>query len=269
MANLKRKNHFLPDCYQKGFADASSKVWVKFADKPQPEHRNPLSVGRKSSLYIVKRNGIEDDRVEDFFNNVVEAPFAPLPRRIKKEQNQFASITGEEWAALCGFVALQAVRTPAHKRCIEEQVGSPLDTNAFVTMIARQALAIMEEWNRNLRQLHFYTSLPHVGEQFITGDSPVVVIQMNNNPIWVPTSTPKLKTTELAQILNDPNHEFWISLSPYICVSVRGPAWGEPRLPPETVDPQFVRFLNGRVREQGSIFSLARDKASLAESLRP
>jgi hypothetical protein len=263
MANLKRRNHFLPECYQKGFTDASGKVWVRLADKPKPEHRNPLSVGRKRSLYIVKRNGREDDGVEDFFKDVVEAPFTPLSRRIKEEQNQFANITGEEWSALCGFVALQAVRTPAHKRCLEEQAGGPIDTNAFVTAISRQALAIMEEWNKNLRRLHFYTSLPHVGEQFITGDSPVVVTQMNDNRIWVPTSTPELKTTDLAQILNNPNHEFWLSLSPYVCVSARGPDWGEPRLPPEAVDPQFVRFLNGRVREQSRLFLLARDKSSL------
>ncbi|MGO9864996.1 MAG: DUF4238 domain-containing protein [Terriglobales bacterium] len=264
MANLKRRNHFLPECYQKGFTDASGKVWVKFADKPEPEQRNPLSVGRKSSLYIVKRNGKEDDKVEDFFNNVVEAPFAPLSRRIKEEQNQFANITDEEWSALCGFVAVQAVRTPAHKRCLEEQAGVPVDTNTFVTVIARQALAIMEGWNKSLRRLHFYTSLPHVGEQFIAGDSPVVVTQMHDNPIWAPTSTPELKTTDLTEILNNPNHEFWLSLSPYVCVSVRGPVWGEPRLPPQTADPQFVRFLNGRVREQSGIFLLARDKASLA-----
>jgi hypothetical protein len=264
MANLKRKNHYLPECYQKGFTNTAGKVWVKFYDKPELEQRNPLSVGRKQSFYIVKRNGKEDDKVEDFFSDVVETPFAPLSKRIKEEQNRFASITGEEWSALCAFVAVQAVRTPAHKRCIEEQAGTSVNTNTFVTVISRQALAIMEEWNKNLRGLHFYTSLPHVGEQFITGDSPVVVIQMKDNPIWVPTSFPELKTSDLAQILRNPNHEFWLSLSPYVCVSVRGPSSGEPHLPPETVDPQFVRFLNGRVRAQSGIFWLARDQASLA-----
>jgi len=264
MANLKRKNHFLPECYQKGFTDASGKVWVKFADKAKPEQRNPLSVGRKRSLYIVKRNGKEDDKVEDFFNDLVEAPFAPLSQRIKKEQDKFADITGEERVALCGFVALQAVRTPAHKLCLEEQIGGTIDTSTFVKIIVRQAKAIMEEWDKNLRRLHFYTSLPHVGEQFITGDSPVVGIQWNDNPIWVPTGTPELKTTDLTKILSNPNQEFWLSLSPYVCVSVRGHVCGEPHLPPQTVDPQFVRFLNGRVRGQSGIFLLARDKASLS-----
>jgi hypothetical protein len=91
----------------------------------------------------------------------------------------------------------------------------------------------------------------------------VVVIQWNDNPIWVPSSDPKLRITDLGQILNDPTHEFWLSLSPYVCVAIRGHGHGEPRLPPQTVDPQFVRFLNGRVREQSRIFILAKDKASL------
>jgi hypothetical protein len=263
MANLKRKNHFLPECYQKGFTDTSGKAWVKFADKQDPEHRTPSTVGYRSSLYIVKRSGIEDDKVEDFFSNVVEAPFAPVSQRIKKEQNHFANLTGEEAGAVCGFVASQAVRTLAHKKCIEEQAGGEVDANSFVRTIAKQALIVMEYWDRNPSQPHFYTSLPDVGEQFITGDSPVVVIQMNDNPIWVPTSDPRLTTTDLTQILSNPNHDFWLSLSPYVCVSVRGRRWGEPRLPPDTVDPQFVRFLNARVREQSGIFLLARDKASL------
>lgn len=87
---------------------------------------------------------------------------------------------------------------------------------------------------------------------------------MNDNPIWVPTSTPNLKITDLEQVLNNPSHEFWISFSPYVCVVMRGYDGGEPRLPPQTVDPKFVRFLNGRVREQSGMFLLARDRASLA-----
>ncbi|MGA8540446.1 MAG: hypothetical protein WB566_13160, partial [Terriglobales bacterium] len=58
---------------------------------------------------------MEDDKVEDFFSKVVEAPFAPVSRRIKEEQNRFANLTGDEAGAVCGFVASQAVRTLAHK----------------------------------------------------------------------------------------------------------------------------------------------------------
>jgi Protein of unknown function (DUF4238) len=91
MTNLKRKNHFLPECYQRGFEDSSGRVCVKFVDKKVPEMRNPASVGWKRSLYITKRNGAEDDQVEDFFNRVIETPFAPLSQRIKEQQNRVVS----------------------------------------------------------------------------------------------------------------------------------------------------------------------------------
>ena len=63
MANLKRNNHYLPVCYQKGFTDATEKVWVKFADRTKPEHRQPHS------------------KVEDFFNQHVETPFAAVSQK--------------------------------------------------------------------------------------------------------------------------------------------------------------------------------------------
>ena len=48
---MKPKQHYLPQCYQKGFTDSLDRVWVKFADKPTPEHRNPDSVGWQRELY--------------------------------------------------------------------------------------------------------------------------------------------------------------------------------------------------------------------------
>jgi hypothetical protein len=156
------------------------------------------------------------------------------------------------------------VRTLAHKKCVEEQAGRPADANTFVRALAKQALTIMESWDKNFHRPYFYTSLPYIGDQFITGDSPVVVIQMNDNPIWVPTSTPNLKTTPLVQILRDPSPDFWVSITPYVCVVIRRQDDGASQLPPQKVDPQFVRFLNDRVREQSKIFLLAKDRASLA-----
>src|ERR1700751_2737355 len=107
--NLKRNNHFLPECYQRGFADASGKVWVKLAERA-PEHRNP-SAGRRRSLYVVEVNGVAHDDIEDFFDRSVEAPFARLSQRIKEEQHQFRNMSATEQGVLCRFVASQAVRT--------------------------------------------------------------------------------------------------------------------------------------------------------------
>ena len=264
MKNLKRDNHYLPISYQFGFTNSAGKVWVKFAHKLEPVERNPRSVGRQRSLYIVTRGGIPHDDVEDFFSRLVEMPFAPLARRIRDEKNRFATITEDESNALCTFIALQVVRTIAHKRCLDEQAGRDLDSNAFVGTLVRQALGIIEAWNEGSPELQFYTPLPHIGDRFITGDSPVVTIQMNDNPIWIPRSEPRLAITDVKQLLNSPNYYFWIPLSPYVCASLTGRGTQATRLPPRVADPQLVRFLNDRIREQSRIFTLAKDKPSLA-----
>jgi hypothetical protein len=264
LPNLKRENHFLPKCYQKGFTDSSGKVWVKFAHGGKLKPCNPRSVGQKQNLYIRKRNGSEDDKVEDFFGKEVENQFAALSRRVKNEQNGLSNITGAELGALGIFVACQAVRTLAHKQCMEEQAGGPIDGNTFVSVMAKQMWVILHSWKANPPTFRFYTPLPHLGEQFITGDHPVMVIQVNDNPIWVPTDTPNLGITDLTQILNSPNHGFLLSLSPYVCTFLQGQGNGEAHLPPQTLEPSDVRSFNKLIRGQSTIFILARDKESLA-----
>jgi hypothetical protein len=264
LPNLKRGNHFLPKCYQKGFTDSSGKVWVKFAHGGKLKPCNPRSLGQKQNLYIRKRNGSEDDKVEDFFGKEVENQFAALSRRVKNEQDGLSTITGAELGGLGIFVASQAVRTLAHKQCMEEQAGGPIDGNTFVSVMAKQMRIILHFWKANPPDFHFYTSLPHVGQQFITGDHPVLAIQINNDPIWVPTDSPSLEITDLTQILSSPNHAFGLSLSPYVCVFLHGHGNGNAYLPPRTLEPPEVRFFNNLIRGQSTIFILARDKESLA-----
>jgi hypothetical protein len=231
---------------------------VKFAGKAKPELRNPMSVGWKRSLYIIERDGIETDRVEDFFDKEIEAPFAALSQRIKEENNKFSEISGNESGILARFVASQAVRTLAHK-----QARGPVDSNTFVRVMGKKTITLLDSWIKHPPQFHFYTSLPHVADRFITGDHPVLVIVEHDNPIWLPTSEPKLNITNLGDILKSPKHGFLISLSPYVCLSIHGTGDREPHLPPQTVDPQFVRFLNDRIRGQSKVFVLARDVESL------
>ncbi len=264
LRNLKRNNHFVPECYQRGFTDSSGRVWVKFAGKEKPELRNPGSVGRKRSLYIRNQNGIENDRVEDFFDKEAESQFAPLSERIKNEGHGFSSITDAEKGALARFVAFQAVRTSAHRQCVEERGGGAIDANTFISVMLKQMWIILHFWKTNPPEFHFYTPLPHVGEQFITGDHPVVVIQINDNPTSLPIGTPSLAITDITQLLKSPNHQFWLSLSPYVCVALQGPGNGNAYLPPQTLEPPEVRSFNNFIRGQSRIFILARDKESLA-----
>lgn len=261
--NLKRNNHYLPECYQNGFADPSGRVWIKLGNSPEPEHRNPRSVGKKRSLYIRSRNGVENDQVEDFFDKAVESPFASLSQRIKEEQDKFTTLSNEEQVAIYRFTASQAVRTLGHRGCIDEQAGCSVDTNAFVSAMVRLMYTIWQAWLMKPPSIHFVTSLPHVGDQFITGDHPVLIIRNYENPIWTPTDDPRLCITDVREILGDPKSEFQLSLSPYVAVSIRVQSSGNVTLPPETVDPIKVRAFNKLIRGQCSLFTLAKNREFL------
>jgi len=260
--NLQRRNHYLSECFQEGFTDSTGKVWVKFADKP-PEHRNPCSVGRGRSFYIRNVNGEENDGIERFLANQVETPFASLAQRIKRDREKFGNITGEEQGALLLFVAAQAVRTMAHKRCVDTQAGQPVDRNTFLRVMLRQMWTISDLWLKHPAKLRFFTTLPYIGEHFIAGDHPVLVIQVRDNPVWVPIDDPKAQITQLQDILSGPNYGFWLPLSPYICVSVQPQDGVKTFLPPEPMEPPQVRMLNKLLRDQSKEFVLARDKESL------
>jgi hypothetical protein len=174
-----------------------------------------------------------------------------------------ATITAQEQSALLLFVASQAVRTLAHKRCVDTQAGREVDRNKFLEVMFRQMWTIADVWGKNPPTLRFFTNLPYVSDQFITGDHPVVVLRVEDNKVWVPTDSPQHKITRLPDLLNSPNVGFWISLSPYVCVSVQPRDGFSSYLPPETLQPPQVRMFNRLVRDQSKIFTLARDRASL------
>lgn len=258
---LRRRNHFLPECYQKGFADDSGHVWVKYVGK-DPEPRNPNSVGTGLNFYIRTIGDKQTDDVEVWFDEHVERQFAALSQRIKNEREKFTNISANELGTLARFVASQAVRTMAHKQCIEKQAGANVDTNTFVRVIGRKTLTIISRWLDHCPIFDFVTPLPFIGETFITGDHPVLALILNDNRVWTPTDEPQQGITNLVEILNK-DHAFSVPLSPYVCVYIYGRATQLPSLPPRTVEPAFVRRYNDLIRGQCNIFTLARDRASL------
>jgi hypothetical protein len=258
--NLRRDNHYLPVCYQEGFANSEGRVWIKNAGGSKPELRKPSKVGRKRSLYIIEENGVETDRVEDFFDKTVESAFAVLSKRVKEEQNKFTQMSPDDVGTIARFVASQTVRTVGHKRTIEEQAGTSVDTNTFVRVMSRKMLMLLNTWIDNPPTFRFLTPLPNIGTQFITGDHPVVVMLVNKNEIWTPTDTAALRITDLSDILQRPEHAFVVSLSPYVAVSIQNGGTGEVHLPPQEIDPKEVRKFNEYIKRQCTIFTLARDR---------
>ena len=133
--DLRRGNHFVPACYQRGFTNAEGKVWIRFANGTL-KHLTPENVGLKNDLYIFEENGVETDKVEVFFGEHVENQFARLSRRIKEEADRFSQMSGDEAGVLLRFVASQAVRTLGHKATMSEQAnGAPIDANTFVRVM--------------------------------------------------------------------------------------------------------------------------------------
>jgi hypothetical protein len=261
--NLRRSNHFVPACYQRGFTDAEDKVWVRFADGTFKQ-LTPENVGVKNDLYIFEENGVETDKVEIFFDQHVENDFARLSRRLKDEADQFSQMSGGEAGVLLRFVASQAVRTLGHKSTMSEQAnGAPIDANTFVRVMVRKMKALLDYWTQNLPTIRFFTPLPNIGERYITGDHPVVVVLINDNEIWEPISTPVQGITNLTDILQHPKCVFMVALSPYVCASIERGESGEVHLPPKTVALKDVRWFNNLIREQCKIFTLARDRDSL------
>lgn len=260
--NLQRWNHYLSECYQEGFTDETGRVWVKF-DGRAPEHRNPRSVGKKRSFYIRAVNGLENDHIEHFLATSIETPFATLSQRIKRERDKFSSITGEEEGILLRFVAAQAVKTLGHKQCVDTQAGQLVDRSIFLRVMLRQMWTIGDVWRKNPPSLRFFTTLPYVGEHLISGDHPVLVIQVRENPVWTPTDDPKQGITQLNEILSTPNWGFFIPLTPYVCVWVQPKYRASARSTLERLEPPQVRTLNGLIRSQSKLFLLARDLESL------
>jgi Protein of unknown function (DUF4238) len=261
--DLRRGNHFVPACYQRGFTDAEGKVWIRFADGTL-KHLVPESVGLKNDLYIFEGNGVETDKVEIFFGQHVEDDFAHLSRRIKEEADQFSQMSGDEAGVLLRFVASQAVRTLGHKATMSEQAnGAPIDANTFVRVMVRKMKALLDYWTQNLPTIRFFTPLPNIGETYITGDYPVVVLLINDNQIWEPISRPVQGITNLTDILQHPKHALMVALSPYICASIVRGEPGQVHLPAKTVDLKDVREFNDLISNQCKIFTLARDRSSL------
>jgi hypothetical protein len=235
---------------------------VKNSNKPDPVRRRPIKVGRKRSLYIIRENGVETDKVEDFLDKNVEKDFAILSKRIKNESSEFKEMSRDEVGVIARFVASQAVRTLGNKDTIEEQAGEKVDTNTFAWVMSRKMLMMLNSWINNPPTFRFHTPLPNIGDRFITGDHPIVVQTVHDNKIWTPTENPELRITDLAEILQRPSYSFTVPLSPYVAVSIQRNG-GQVHLAPRELALTDVRRLNQLIRKQCRVFTLARDRDSL------
>lgn len=119
------------------------------------------------------------------------------------------------------FVASQAVRTVAHSECVNVQAGGRVSRSVFLNAMLRLMQKFAIVWGQHPPRLDFFTALPCVGEYFITGDHPVLLMWANNNSIWTPSDVLRQEIASVDVVLNNPSFVFWLTLTPYVCVSVR------------------------------------------------
>ncbi|MGA9737828.1 MAG: hypothetical protein WBQ35_17740 [Candidatus Sulfotelmatobacter sp.] len=74
----------------------------------------------------------------------------------------------------------------------------------------RKMQMLLANWAKNLPTIQFYTPLPSIGEMYITGDHPVVVVLFNDNPVWEPIARPTQGIKDLVDILQHPKHAFMV-----------------------------------------------------------
>jgi hypothetical protein len=127
----------------------------------------------------------------------------------------------------------------------------------------RQLWTITKAWGDSLPNFQFLTTLPYITHRFITGDCPVMVFASKQNAILTPTIEAVQAITALPDLLDSPQTQFLLTLSPYIAVSLGqlGPSAPQTQLVP--LDPIGVLKLNQHIRDQSQLFTLARDKESL------
>jgi hypothetical protein len=262
MRNLQRENHFLPECYQRGFTDDTGRVWVKEADKTEPRHRRVEKVGRRRNFYIRSINGVEDDSIEKFFSKEVEDGFARVSKKIKTEGHKI-ELSAAECGFIARFVATQTVRTVAHHRCIERLAGGTVNRSTYLNLIVRQIWAITKAWDDDIPNFQFLTTLPFVTHHFITCDSPVLVFTAKDGTISTPVVKATPTITMLPELLENQQTQFLITLSPYMAVSVGRLGPNAPLTLLTPLEPISVLRINQHLRDQSQLFTLARDRESL------
>ena len=222
---------------------------VQYLNKSKPPLRmNPKNVGVVNRLYTRYKDGQEDDSIERFFSTEVESLYAPIAKRISDEKGEFV-LTNEDFFVLVKFVVCQIVRTKAHLRCIEEQAGTALNTEVFIHNMARKMSRIVDRWIAKPPHASIYTPATR-DSHFITGDNPVFSVTETRNYTGSDAPSDVLAIVKIDQILEDPNSEFTVPLSPFVCLTIRNDGAGLITPYAQPRPPAWVSTVNQRVYRQ-------------------
>jgi len=135
------RNHFVPQCYLKNFADTRgftqrySLVVSKTTSDPW-KHLHTNNVGYRNHLYTFAGGPLEDDQLERYFGRSFENDAANAIDMAIRGQK----MRPDDWAVLTDFVALQIVRTPAFL------ARNLLGWNASVPKLLEKTMDDLRNW---------------------------------------------------------------------------------------------------------------------------
>ena len=113
MNQLRAKNHFVPQCYLKQWADSENNVreyrtLVSHKNVPVWRTRSPSGTGYQEHFYTQILAGKESDDFEKWLAEEFEEPAAPVINKVVNDNR----LTPADWEVLVRFLAAQDVRTP-------------------------------------------------------------------------------------------------------------------------------------------------------------
>lgn len=112
----KKRHHYNPVTYLKGFTDASGCVYAWRKDDPETAlHTVPEAIGFEKYYYSqpLPNGGRDNNSLEDFFSTI-EAPWATLVQKLSS-----GTETSADFLPLIEFLMLQRVRVPCIRDAIE------------------------------------------------------------------------------------------------------------------------------------------------------
>lgn len=115
----KKKHHYLPKHYLKGFAEAPifDKIWVYEKGKQKTFCTNLLNAGMENHYYTdITPEGVKDTNTcENWLAEEIESPAVPVIDKIRKKN----ILTDEEKAIMAIYMSVMLRRVPKHRKRVD------------------------------------------------------------------------------------------------------------------------------------------------------
>lgn len=145
MKKIKKRNHYLPRFYLKGFCDSNSRVWMYDKTDPmQPIDGAPGDMALVKKLYHLEESAYAKDEIEDYFEKAIETPASRSFKKLLTKE--FPDEKDKETLSI--FFATLMVRTPIYINHINMQQSKEFD------VVAKAGASNQEHFYRVYKRIH-------------------------------------------------------------------------------------------------------------------